>query len=80
MSGVPNKMVDLNDHFFAEIERLGDESLEGDALAAEIERGKAIAEIGRAAIENGNLILRAAQFQENRLSDGELSRMLGEGS
>jgi hypothetical protein len=79
MSGIRNTMGDLNDHLFAALERLGDEGLEGEALEAEIERSKAVAEIGRAAIENANLVLRAAQFQENRLSDGELPRMLGDG-
>lgn len=27
-----NKLVDLNDHLFAELERLGDEDLKGDEL------------------------------------------------
>ena len=41
--GVPNTMMDLNDHLFAELERLGDEGLEGEALEKEINRAKAIA-------------------------------------
>ena len=77
--GVKNTMGDLNDHFFAELERLGNEDLTGEELEAEIDRARAVAEIGRAAIENANTILRAAQFQDNRLSEGELPRMLGGG-
>lgn len=73
-------MADLNDHLFAALERLGDEELTGDELEAEIGRAKAIAEIGRAAIENANTVLRAAQFQDSRLSDGDLPRMLGGGA
>lgn len=75
--GVKNTLVDLNDHLFAELERLGDEDLTGEDLEREIERARAISEVGRCAIENANTVIRAAQFQDNRLSDGELPRMLG---
>ena len=37
-----NKLVDLNNHLFAELERLSDEDLQGDELTAEIDRAKAI--------------------------------------
>lgn len=74
---VPNTMLDLNDHFFAELERLGDEGLEGEALEAEICRARAIADIGRAAIENANIVLRAAQFEDSRLdASADLPRLL----
>lgn len=33
-----NKPVDLNNHLFAQLERLGDEDLSGDDLKQEIER------------------------------------------
>ena len=33
-----NKLVDLNNHLFAEMERLSDEDLQGDELTAEIDR------------------------------------------
>lgn len=62
---VPNTMVDLNDHLFAE-------------LAAEIERAKAISSIGKTAIENARVVLDAARFQDDRLdASGGLPRMLG---
>lgn len=38
-----NKLNDLNDHLFACIERLNDESLKGEELKQEIQRSKAIA-------------------------------------
>ena len=76
-----NTMQDLNDHFFAELERLGDEGLSGEALDAEIGRARAIADIGRAAIENANTVLRAAEFNDRKMdADAELPRMLGGGS
>lgn len=76
--GVPNTMVDLNDHLFAELERLGDESLEGEALEREIGRAKAVAEISRAAIENANTVLRACEFEDRKMDASlGLPRMLG---
>lgn len=75
---VPNTMVDLNDHLFAELERLGDETLSGDELAAEIERARAISSIGKTAIENARVVLDAARFQDDRIdASGGLPRMLG---
>lgn len=37
-----NKISDLNDHLFAQLEKLGEEELKGDALNVEIERSKAM--------------------------------------
>jgi hypothetical protein len=54
-----NKLSDLNDHLFAELERLGDEDLQGDALQAEITRAKAITDVATQAIANASLVLKA---------------------
>ena len=35
-----NKLVDLNKHLFAQLERLGDENLKGEEFAAELNRSK----------------------------------------
>lgn len=37
-----NTLVDLNNHLFAELERLSDEDLTGEELEAEISRSKAL--------------------------------------
>lgn len=63
-----NRMADLNNHLFAEMERLSDEDLTGEALAGEITRAKAINQTANNIIGNGNLMLRAAEFQDQALS------------
>lgn len=46
-----NKLIDLNNHLFAEMERLGDEDLLGEDLDKEIERAKAITGVKGRAIQ-----------------------------
>jgi hypothetical protein len=54
-----NRSSDLHNHLFAELERLGDEDLKGDALKAEIERATALSKIASQAIAHGQLTLNA---------------------
>lgn len=58
-----NKLVDLNDHLFEELERLNDEELTGDKLQEEINRSKAMTDVASKLIDNGNLILKAVHEQ-----------------
>lgn len=46
-----NKIDDLRNHLFAQLERLGDETLTGDALKEEIQRAKAVGEISGQVID-----------------------------
>jgi len=57
------KLLDLNDHLFAELERLDDEELTGDALKEELERAKALSEVGEKIIDNASLMLKAIHEQ-----------------
>ena len=57
-----NTLGDLNNHLFAQLERLGEEDLEGDKLTAEINRAKAISDIATQVIANGSLVLKAKTF------------------
>ena len=54
-----NKLGNLNDHLFEQLERLNDESLKGDKLQEEITRSKAVTTIAREIISNGRLVLDA---------------------
>ena len=63
--GTKNKLVDLNNHLFEELERLNDEGLKGEALQEERERAKSMANIAQTIINNGELALKAAKhYQE----------------
>ena len=59
-----NKLLDLNNHLFAQLERLGDEDLKGDALTEEISRAKSITNIAQQIVNNGNLVLNAIKTRE----------------
>lgn len=58
-----NKLSDLNDHLFAQIERLGDEGLTGDDLQREIDRSKAVTGVAREIISNAGTVLRAEELR-----------------
>ena len=46
-----NKIDDLRNHLFAQLERLGDESLAGERLNEEIQRARAVKDISGSIIE-----------------------------
>ena len=54
-----NKITDLNNHLFEQLERLNDDSLTDEQLEKEIMRGKAVADIAKTIIASGNLALQA---------------------
>lgn len=57
-----NRLTDLNDHLFAQLERLADEDLTADAIRSEVERAQAIVRVADKIVDNANLQLRAVQF------------------
>ena len=54
-----NKLIDLNNHLFAQLERLSDEKLAGKDLSEEIRRAKAVTSVAEQIISNADLGLRA---------------------
>ena len=72
-----NKLLDLNDHLFAEIERLSDEDLKGEELQEELERAKALSDVSEKIINNASLILKAVHEQnEYGLASKNVPEML----
>lgn len=61
-----NKLIDLNNHLFAQLERLGDEETIGEKLDEEINRAKTISDVAKQIISNGRLALDAQKLMDNR--------------
>lgn len=57
-----NKLIDLNDHLFAQLETLSDEDLTPEELAREITRTDAIVKVSTQIINNANTVLRGAEL------------------
>jgi len=66
---VKNKLTDLNDHLFAQMERLGEEDLKGDDLKNEIHRTKAIASVANNIINNARLAFDAKKAVSDNIID-----------
>lgn len=76
-----NTMGDLNNHLFAQLERLNDESLTDEQLKKELERAKAVSSVASQIISNGFLVLKAVQMKDSALdADAKLPKMLEGGS
>ncbi|MDR2053806.1 MAG: hypothetical protein LBP80_10360 [Treponema sp.] len=73
--GVKNRLSDLNDHLFEQIERLNDDDLKGDDLTAEIRRAAAMCNVAGQIISGGRLVLDAAKAADEFPGVGK-SRLL----
>lgn len=60
-----NKLSDLNNHLFAQIERLGDEDLTAEEIEREAKRGDAIVNVADQIIRNADLQFKAASLLAN---------------
>lgn len=58
-NGTKNKLCDLNDHLFAQIERLSDEELTPDKIDHEVKRGHAIVAVADKILEMASLQIKA---------------------
>lgn len=57
-----NKLTDLNDHLFAQLERLSDEALDQEGLDREVQRTNSIVSISEQVINNAQVALNAAEL------------------
>ena len=73
-----NTLTDLNNHLFAQLERLSDEDLKGEELKEELQRSNAVSKVAQN-INNGSLVLQAQKFKDEKLdAESEIPKLLGE--
>lgn len=74
-----NKLTDLNDHLFAQLERLGDKNLTAEKLEREVERSKSIADISKTIISGAALQLKAIELKAEYkgLNTSDLKQLAG---
>lgn len=60
-----NKLVDLNNHLFAQLERLGDEDLSPDDLEKEVQRAEAIVKVSDQVVGAFGLQVKAVTLMAN---------------
>lgn len=74
-----NKIVDLNNHLFAQLERLGDESLTPAQLEHEVKRAGAIVGVAEQLVRSATVTLKAAELagQYGEIPRGNLSLLDG---
>jgi len=73
-----NTLTDLNNHLFAQLERIGNESLTKEQLQDEINRSKAITSLGSVVVANARVVLDAqnAMFDTPNYERKELPSIL----
>lgn len=72
-----NTLGDLNNHLFAQLERLNDEELKGEELEEEITRARAVNAVAAQIIKNGSLVLQARKLvDDNMNAEAKLPKML----
>lgn len=54
-----NKLTDLNDHLFAQLERLSDETLTAEQLEIEVKRTEALVDVSDRITDNARTVITA---------------------
>lgn len=73
-----NKITDLNDHLFAQLERLNDENLKGEELKGEIDRSKAMAQIATQIVNGAKTTIDAMKLMsKGEINEPRLNKLIG---
>lgn len=72
-----NTLNDLNNHLFAELERLGDEDLSEDKFDKEIQRSNAVSKVATNIIQNANILLKGYSLRQEYMDDEGMPEMIG---
>lgn len=70
-----NTLSDLNDHLFAQLERLGNESMTNEQMAVELERARSITSVAHQIVNNGRLVLDAQVKMSDIMDVREMPKM-----
>jgi hypothetical protein len=74
-----NKLTDLNDHLFEQLERLNSDELKGKELEEEIKRAKAMSQVATQIVNGHKTIVDAMRVASGKGIDKErINKMLGE--
>jgi hypothetical protein len=60
-----NKLADLNDHLFAQLERLSDENLTSERIDTEIKRSNAVSSLAEQILKHAALKVQAAKIMSD---------------
>ena len=73
-----NTLGDLNNHLFAQLERLNDEEITGEKLEDEIIRSKAVIGVSKQIIANANVVLKAKsiELEYGKNNEKEMPKMV----
>lgn len=74
-----NKLIDLNNHLFEQIERLNDDELVGEALEEEIKKAKAITDVSKTIVRNAEVMLQGQKYIDSsfgNVRNKEVTRVL----
>lgn len=75
--GVQNSLADMNTFLFEQMKRLSSDKLTESALAEEVKRSKAMADVATRIIQSGELVLRAHTFRDRQVDTSDkLPRLL----
>jgi len=73
-----NKITDLNNHLFEQLERLNNEQLKGEELKAEIDRSKAMAQIATQIVNGAKTTLDAMKLiSQGNVSENQMTKFIG---